>query len=36
MLAGTMGFIAIDDKIMAESEARVHQFQVRPERRRGH
>jgi len=31
MLAGTMGFIALDDKIMAESEARYHRFQVRPE-----
>ncbi|NQW49413.1 MAG: hypothetical protein HQ464_16760, partial [Planctomycetes bacterium] len=35
MLAGTMGFIALDDKIMAESEARLHQFQVRPELLRG-
>lgn len=31
MLAGTMGFIALDDRIMAESVARAHQFQVRPE-----
>lgn len=31
MLAGTMGFIALDDKIMAESGARNHRFHVRPE-----
>jgi hypothetical protein len=31
MLAGTMGFIALDDRIMADSQARYHRFHVRPE-----
>jgi hypothetical protein len=31
MLAGTMGVIALDDKIMADSEARHHRYHVRPE-----
>jgi hypothetical protein len=30
MLAGTMGFIALDDKITVDSQARYHRFHVRP------
>jgi len=31
MLAGTLGFIALDNKITAYSEARYHRFHVRPD-----
>ncbi|MFA6293442.1 MAG: hypothetical protein WC637_16780, partial [Victivallales bacterium] len=31
MLAGTMGFIALDDKVSVNSQARAHEFDLRPE-----